>query len=141
MLISVIDFFFFCLLHGGAVIWSSVYCRMWLMKVSNLVQAKTRKDSSFDLVHVPTLSALDMPLLLQFPDRGESPWQLNQRKTCIDVIYLIPPPPPFSVYVLIILLLLLLFVVHQFAGLCSQQKQMGNICPGRPGPPPPGPPV
>ncbi|XP_036854225.2 ras-responsive element-binding protein 1 isoform X4 [Manis javanica] len=22
--------------------------------------------------------------------------------------------------------------VHQFAGLCSQQKQMGNICPGRP---------
>lgn len=46
-------------------------------------------------------------------------------------------PPPFSVYVLIILLLLLLlFVVHQFAGLCSQQKQMGNICPGRPGPPP-----
>lgn len=49
-----------------------------------------------------------------------------------------PQPPPFSVYVLIILLLLLLFVVHQFAGLCSQQKQMGNICPGRPGPPPPG---
>lgn len=63
------------------------------MKVSNLVQAKTRKDSSFDLVHVPTLSALDMPLLLQFPDRGESTWQLNWRKTRIDVIYLIPPPP------------------------------------------------
>ena len=50
-------------------------------------------------------------------------------------MYLISPP--LSVYVLIILLLLLLlFVVHQFAGLCSQQKQMGNICPGRPGPPP-----
>lgn len=44
-------------------------------------------------------------------------------------MYLIPP---LSVYVLI-LLLLLLFVVHQFAGLCSQQKQMDNICPGRPG--------
>ena len=43
------------------------------MKVSNLVQAKTRKDSSFDLLSVSTLSALDMPLLLQFPDREESP--------------------------------------------------------------------
>ena len=43
------------------------------MKVSNLVQAKTRKDSSFNLVHVSTLSALDMPLLLQFPDKEESP--------------------------------------------------------------------
>lgn len=41
--------------------------------------------------------------------------------------------PPL-VYVLIILLLLL-FVLHQFAGLCSQQKRMGNICPGRPGRP------
>jgi len=76
MIISQIRFFLFvlfCLLHGGSVIWSSVYCRMWLMKVSNLVQAKTRKDSSFNLVHVSTLSALDMPLLLQFPDREESP--------------------------------------------------------------------
>lgn len=78
MLISQLDFFFFfCLLHGGAVIWSSIYCRMWLMKVSSLVQAKTRKDSSFDLVHVSTLSALDMPLLFKFQDREEFPWQLN----------------------------------------------------------------
>lgn len=76
MIISQIHFFLFvlfCLLHGGAVIWSSVSCRMWLMKVSNLVQANARKDSSFDLVHVSTLTVLDMPLLLQFPDREESP--------------------------------------------------------------------
>lgn len=33
---------------------------------------------------------------------------------------------------LLILLILLLLLVHQFAGLCIQQKQMGNICPGRP---------
>lgn len=38
------------------------------MKVSNLVQAKTRKDSSFDLIHVSTLSALDVLLLFQFQD-------------------------------------------------------------------------
>lgn len=36
---------------------------------------------------------------------------------------------PLSVYILLILLLLL-FLVPQFAGLCSKQKQMGNICPG-----------
>lgn len=36
-------FVLFCLLHGGAVIWSSVSCRMWLMKVSNLVQANAEK--------------------------------------------------------------------------------------------------
>lgn len=47
------------------------------MKVSSLVQAKTRKDSSFDLVHVSTLSALDMTLLFKFQDREEFPWQLN----------------------------------------------------------------
>lgn len=41
---------------------------------------------------------------------------------------------PLSVYILLILLLLL-FLVHQFAGLCSKQKQMGNICPGDPGAP------
>ena len=70
----------FCLLHDGAVIWSSVYCRMWLMKVSNLVQANARKDSSFDLVHVSTLTVLDMPLLLQFPDREESPGNLTDGK-------------------------------------------------------------
>ena len=29
------------------------------MEVSSLVQAKTRTDSSFDLIPVPTLSALD----------------------------------------------------------------------------------
>lgn len=43
-------------------------------------------------------------------------------------------PSPHSVYVINIIILLLL--VHQFAGLCIQQKQMGNICPGRPALPP-----
>lgn len=57
----------------------------------------------------------------------------NLWRTCTDVLYLISP---LLVYVLLILLLLLLLLVHQFAGLCSQQKQMGNICPGRPGLPP-----
>lgn len=84
MIISQIHFVvvvvLFCLLHDGAVIWSSVYCRMWLMKVSNLVQANARKDSSFDLVHVSTLTVLDMPLLLQFPDREESPGNLTDGK-------------------------------------------------------------
>lgn len=38
------------------------------MKVSNLVRAKTRKESSFNLIHVFTLSALDMLLLFKFQD-------------------------------------------------------------------------
>lgn len=92
MLIS--QTFSFCLLCGGAEIGSSVDCRVWLMKVSSLVQAKTRKESSFGLGHISTLSALDTPLLLQFPDRGESPWQLNLRETCTGVIYLTPAPNP-----------------------------------------------
>lgn len=43
---------------------------------------------------------------------------------------------PLLVYILLILLLLL-FLVHQFAGLCNKQKQMGNICPGDLGAPGP----
>lgn len=144
MIISQIRFFLFvlfCLLHGGSVIWSSVYCRMWLMKVSNLVQAKTRKGSSFDLGHISTLSvrhAITAAVSRQRRVPLATEPAENMHRCHISDSY--PQPPPFSVYVLIILLLLLLFVVHQFAGLCSQQKQMGNICPGRPGPPPPGPP-
>lgn len=38
---------------------------------------------------------------------------------------------------LLLILLLILLLVHQFAGLCSQQKQMDNICPGRPAAPTP----
>lgn len=45
-------------------------------------------------------------------------------------------PSPIRCMLLILLLLLLLLLVHQFAGLCIQQKQMGNICPGRPALPP-----
>ena len=109
------------------------------MKVSNLVQAKTRKGSSFDLGHISTLSVRHAVTAAVSRQRrvplATEPAE-NMHRCHISDSY--PQPPPFSVYVLIILLLLLLFVVHQFAGLCSQQKQMGNICPGRPGPPPPG---
>lgn len=63
------------------------------------------------------------------------PWRLNLWKTCTDSIYLIASSS-LSVSILLILLLLLLLLVHQFAVLCSEQNQMGNICPGRPVPHP-----
>nr|KAF6444178.1 hypothetical protein HJG59_008490 [Molossus molossus] len=110
---------------------------MWWVEVSNSVQAKTRTDSSFDLIRVSTLSirhAISCSSFKTFVlNLEELPWQLNLWRIHTDVMYLISPP---SVYILLILLLLLL-LVHQFAGLCSQQKRMGNICPGDLGAPGP----
>lgn len=68
------------------------------MKVSNLVQTQTRKDSSFNVIcvsthsfnvrHATTVQVSRHPFLTY---REELPWQLNLWNTCTDAIYLISP--------------------------------------------------
>lgn len=72
MLISQIALFFFFsfsfVCYMVELKFGPRYCRMWLMKVSSLVQAKTRKDSSCNLIRVSTLSASDTLLLFKSRD-------------------------------------------------------------------------
>lgn len=81
---------------------------------------------------VSTLSMLEMVTvqILNLQRRMTSSSATYGGHTWVSLIF----PSPHSVYVINIIILLLL--VHQFAGLCIQQKQMGNICPGRPALPP-----
>lgn len=81
---------------------------------------------------VSTLSMLEMVTvqILNLQRRMTSSSATYGGHTWMSLIF----PSPHSVYVINIIILLLL--VHQFAGLCIQQKQMGNICPGRPALPP-----
>lgn len=79
--------------------------------------------SSFNLARV-SLSMLEMVsvqilnLQRKGPPRPLEAMEVIYQRSLLPIRYML------------LILILFLFLLHQFAGLCIQQRQMGNICPG-----------